>query len=154
MTVVRNTPVLDALLGIVADLGGTYELEASIPGEDARKLAFLKAGGRDFLVVTPQVQQAALRKLQASLPRLLTQAGNIKKGTALDEAAEAAGAVVVKRFVEQRGYGMPWKPLRESTIRSKRARGGVVASNATKVGVATGDLLAALENAAWHFVKK
>ena len=143
----RHTPTLDGLLAWARGIGGTWRVEVQAPDEQTAKLAYLAAGGRDFLEVTPTLRKAVVDAVAADAARTLTGAGNLRTEATLRAAGAAIKAVVLGRF-EGRLAGARLRALRAATVRAKaRAADPTVRANAARIGRAHDDLYAALKAA-------
>lgn len=129
-----STP-LDTLRAAVAALDGPLSV-LILPSdpESQRKLASLRATGRDFLAVTPELIAQARRSLETDLPALAE--GGLTEQTLLAHLGDRIRDAVVKRFTGP--SDAPLRPLSPATIARK---------GSDRVGVATGDLLRSLQSA-------
>lgn len=145
MSVKRSTPALDAAIKAVNEIGGRYELRVEpARDEDASKLAWLAGRGRNFLRVTPALQQSMVRFMRAELA--FEPTANARR--LLDAAARGAKAQVILRFTAQ-GNDVQLKPLTAAWLARKVAKG-----LDRRIGVATGELLNSLDAARWTLIRR
>lgn len=145
MTFKRSTPALDAAIKAVGELGGRYELRVEPErDEDASKLAGLASKGRNFLRVTPALQQSMVRFARAELAFEPTMSAR----KLLDAAAQGAKAQVILRFTAQ-GNDVQLKPLTAAWLARKVAKG-----LDRRIGIATGELLNSLDDSRWVLIRR
>lgn len=145
MTFTRSTPALDAAIKAVSELGGRYELRVEpAREEDASKLAWLANKGRNFLRITPSLQQSMVRFARAELAFEPTMSAR----RLLDAAAKGAKAQVILRFTAQ-GNDVQLKPLTAQWLARKVAKG-----LDSRIGIATGELLQSLDSARWVLIRR
>ncbi len=141
----RSTPALDAAIKAVSEIGGRYELRVEPSrDEDASKLAWLANKGRNFLRITPALQQSMVRFARAELEFQPT--ANARR--LLDAAAQGGRAQVILRFTAQ-GNDVVLRPLTAQWLARKVARG-----LDRRIGIATGELLNSLDSARWVLVRR
>jgi len=141
----RSTPALDAAIKAISEIGGRYELRVEPAREqDASKLAWLASKGRNFLRITPSLQQSMVRFARAELEFQPTM--NARK--LLDAAAQGARAQIILRFTAQ-GNDVQLRPLTAQWLARKVARGWD-----RRIGIATGELLNSLDSARWFLVRR
>lgn len=141
----RSTPALDATIKAVNEIGGRYELRVEpARDEDASKLAGLASKGRNFLRVTPALQQSMVRFARAELAFEPTMSAR----KLLDAAAQGAKAQVILRFTAQ-GNDVQLKPLTAAWLARKVAKG-----LDRRIGIATGELLNSLDDSRWVLIRR
>ena len=107
-----------------------------------RKIAFLKASGRDLLKVTPGLIASAARFGKAEIARLIRSRQAITK-----QAIDAALAAGIKAHVMLRfgtGNDVPFRQLAASTLKQKARK-----HQPSDIGVAEGTLKAELNRLPW-----
>ncbi len=145
MSFKRSTPALDATIKAVNEIGGRYELRVEpARDEDASKLAWLASKGRNFLRITPSLQQSMVRFARAELAFEPTMSAR----KLLDAAAQGAKAQVILRFTAQ-GNDVQLKPLTAAWLARKVAKG-----LDRRIGIATGALLNSLDSARWVLIRR
>lgn len=141
----RSTPALDAAIKAISEIGGRYELRVEPAREqDASKLAWLAGRGRNFLRITPALQQSMVRFARAELEFQPT----LNARGLLAAAAQGAKAQIILRFTAQ-GNDVTLKPLTAEWLARKMARG-----LDRRIGVATGELLQSLDSARWVLIRR
>jgi hypothetical protein len=141
----RSTPALDAAIKAVNEIGGRYELRVEpARDEDASKLAWLAGRGRNFLRITPSLQQSMVRFMRAELEFEPTMSAR----KLLEAGAQGAKTQVILRFTAQ-GNDVTLKPLTAQWLARKVARG-----LDRRIGIATGELLNSLDSARWVLIRR
>ncbi|TXH16876.1 MAG: hypothetical protein E6R03_04790 [Hyphomicrobiaceae bacterium] len=139
----KHNEILGKLKSALQALQGNHRIGPQGLSEvSQRKIAFLKASGRDLMKVTPALIASAARFAKAEIARLLQSKQAVTR-QAID-AALAAGikAQVLLRFGT--GNDVPFKKLTASTLQQKARRG-----QSLDIGVAEGTLKRELTQLPW-----
>ena len=139
----KHNDVLGKLKSALQSLQGKHRVGPQGLSEvSQRKVAFLKASGRDLLKVTPGLIASAARFGKAEIARLIRSRQAITK-----QAIDAALAAGIKAHVTLRfgtGNDVPFRQLAASTLKQKARK-----HQPSDIGVAEGTLKAEFHRLPW-----
>lgn len=123
MTAQLKLTKLEAAIHNLEQLAKEVELTpVGLTTESIDKLEWLRLSGRDFLAVTPSLQQAMVRYGKASVEQLIMSGRKYTTSQLLQPMADGGGKHFKLRFTSS-GNDASFVPLKPSTLKSKARKG-------------------------------